>query len=402
MAVSAIQEMQADYASKIEELDNWSNSLVAGAREAGRDLDEQEYEQVTRNTAKITELSEKLKPLSDAFRQSSESMVRSREIQDAIVHAKRQDRTAVEYRSVGAYLADWSLAGWGDGQARERMNLYTRAAAHQTTPDNLGVIPEPIVAPLINFVDQSRPVVSTLGPQSVPSGRFNLPRVTQHTNVAKQTAEKAELVSQKMLIERVAVAMDTYGGYVNISRQDIDWSVPSMLDIIVNDLAAYYARVTETVAGTIIKAGATAQTPVIAATSTAAEVSAAIWKAVSTIYSNTAGGGGLLLAASPDMMVALGQLFAPVNPQNSQSAGFSAGDLASGVMGTISGVPCVMSYGLAAGTVLLMSTAAARVFEQRIGTLQVTEPSVIGVQVAYAGYFQAAVTTAGGVIKLTA
>jgi hypothetical protein len=102
------------------------------------------------------------------------------------------------------------------------------------------------------------------------------------------------------------------------------------------------------------------------------------------------------------MMVAFGALFVPVNPQNAISSGFSAGDLASGGMGSVSGVPIVMSYGLAAGTALLINSDAAAVFEQRIGTLQVTEPSVIGVQVAYAGYFQAVVKVAGGVIKMTA
>jgi hypothetical protein len=141
---------------------------------------------------------------------------------------------------------------------------------------------------------------------------------------------------------------------------------------------------------------------VITAASTVAEVNAAIWKAVATTYTNTQGSGSPILAASPDMMTALGALFAPVNPTNAISAGFSAGDLASGGMGSISGVPAVMTYGLAAGTVLMVNSQAAAVFEQRIGTLQVTEPSVIGVQVAYAGYFAAIVKVAGGVIKLTA
>ena len=36
---------------------------------------------------------------------------------------------------------------------------------------------------------------------------------------------------------------------------------------------------------------------------------------------------------------------------------------------------------------LVLSTAAAEVYEDRIGALQVVEPSVLGVQVAYAGYF---------------
>ena len=46
--------------------------------------------------------------------------------------------------------------------------------------------------------------------------------------------------------------------------------------------------------------------------------------------------------------------------------------------------------------------SAARCYEQRIGSLQVIEPSVLGVQVAYAGYFQVSVLVAAAVIKLTA
>ena len=61
-----------------------------------------------------------------------------------------------------------------------------------------------------------------------------------------------------------------------------------------------------------------------------------------------------------------------------------------------------MSYGLAAGTVLLLNATAARAYEQRIGALQVIEPSVLGVQVAYAGYFQISVLVPAAIIKLTA
>jgi HK97 family phage major capsid protein len=399
---SALDESVIELHANIESADNLTNTIVARAQAEGRDLDSGEYDLINRNTEAIKGFNDRLRPLAMARETSAESLARSRELQEAITRARRPDVAAVEYRSAGAYLCDFSLAAWGDGAARDRMETYTRAAAHQTTADNLGVIPNPVVAPLINFVDAGRPIVSTLGPQSVPSGRFTLPRVTQHTAVAKQTAEKAELTSQKMLIDSVNVNMDTYGGYVNLSRQNIDWSVPSMLDVVINDLAAYYARTTETVTGTTIKAGATAQTPVITATSTAAEINAAIWKAVGTTYTNVPGAGRPFIAVSPDMMVAFGALFVPVNPQNAISSGFSAGDLAAGGMGSVSGVPIVMSYGLAAGTALLINSDAAAVFEQRIGTLQVTEPSVIGVQVAYAGYFQAVVKVAGGVIKMTA
>ena len=123
-----------------------------------------------------------------------------------------------EYRSAGQYVIDRWAAGVGSEDARERLSIYERAAAHQTTADNLGIIPEPVVGDLLNFVDYSRPLVQALGVKAVPGGRFVRPRVTQHTDVAKQTAEKAELVSRKMLISRVPVTMDTFGGYVNVSK----------------------------------------------------------------------------------------------------------------------------------------------------------------------------------------
>jgi hypothetical protein len=70
-------------------------------------------------------------------------------------------------------------------------------------------------------------------------------------------------------------------------------------------------------------------------------------------------------------------------------------------MGAISGIAVVVSAGLNAGTILVLSTAAAEVYEDRIGSLQVVEPSVLGVQVAYAGYFADIVIAAAGIVKIT-
>ena len=45
---------------------------------------------------------------------------------------------------------------------------------------------------------------------------------------------------------------------------------------------------------------------------------------------------------------------------------------------------------------IVASTAAFEVYEDRVGALQVVEPSVLGVQVAYAGYFAPLVVEPGG------
>ena len=48
---------------------------------------------------------------------------------------------------------------------------------------------------------------------------------------------------------------NTYGGYVNVSRQDIDWSTPSIMDLVITDLAAQYGIVTEAAFGAALVAG---------------------------------------------------------------------------------------------------------------------------------------------------
>jgi hypothetical protein len=213
--------------------------------------------------------------------------------------------------------------------------------------------------------------------------------------------EKAELVSQKMTITRIQGDAVTYGGYVKVSRQNIDFSSPQIMDIIIRDLAAQYAIQTEAAVGTELDASS-ATAVGYGGTPDADTVTGALWAAAGDIYAVTQGQGRLILALAPDVLETFGPLFAPVNPQNAQSQGLSAGNIGSGTVGSISGIQAVMSAGLGSGKAFLFSTAAIEVFEQRVGTLQVTEPSVLGVQVAYAGYFTPLTIDDGGIIELTA
>jgi len=258
-----------------------------------------------------------------------------------------------------------------------------------------------------NFLAAARPLVSAIGPMPLPSASWHRPKVTQHTSVAAQGSagaaedEKAELVSQKMTITRLQASAVTYGGYVNVSRQNIDFSQPQIMDLIINDLAAQYAIETEAaVAAELASTGTSAVGYDTSAEDVAASVHAAVWEASATVYSAVRGQGRLVLAVSPDTLGVFGPLFAPVNPRDAASPGFTAGQFGQGQMGTIGGVPVVMSSGLGSGEAFLFSTAAIEVFEQRVGTLQVTEPSVLGVQVAYAGYFTPLTIEEGAIVPL--
>jgi hypothetical protein len=296
---------------------------------------------------------------------------------------------------------DYWKAGLGSDDAIHRLDLYNRAAAHQTTADNPGLLPEQILGPVVNFIDAARPVVNAIGPRQLPNGSWSRPRITQHTTVGAQSAEKAELPSQKMTISKVPVTAVTYGGYVNVSRQDIDWTMPSVMDIVINDLAAQYATKTEQVTVQAFYTGATAG-GTIPATPDADDVAGAFWGAAGLVYTATKGQGRLIAAASPDVLGILGPMFAPVNPVDSQSTGFTAATYGQGAMGAIGGIPVYVTAGFAAAkSLMVLSTAAVEFYEDRIGSLQVVEPSVLGVQVAYAGYAAPLLLEATGVIKVT-
>jgi hypothetical protein len=120
------------------------------------------------------------------------------------------------------------------------------------------------------------------------------------------------------------------------------------------------------------------------------------------VYTGMKGQGRVFAAASPDVLGILGPLFAPVNPTNAQSTGFNASGFGLGAVGSIGGIPIYVTSGFAAAkSLMVLSSAAAEVYEDRIGSLSVIEPSVLGLQVAYAGYFASLITEATGIIKVT-
>ena len=406
--VSANDEMIRRLETELREKTTFANEIVHRAQNAERDLTDEEKVLISESRGRMAVLKDQLETIEDVARVSYEAASRAREVGQEIQMLKgRSESSPVEYRSAGAFALDTWKAASGSREAKDRLEMYYRAADHNRTGDEPGVIPDPIVGPVINFIDAARPIVSTLGARPMPYATWHRPLVTQHTSVGKQGSagaaadEKAELVSQKMTITRLTGQAVTYGGYVNVSRQSIDFSQPGVLDIIINDLAAQYAIDTE---AAIAAALATTSTTAVGygATPTMATVAAAVWKAVAEVYSAVRGQGTLFLACAPDVLPVFGPLFAPYGPFNQQGQGFLANDFAQGVMGVISGVKTVMSAGLSSGEAFLASTAAIEAYEQRVGTLQVVEPSVMGLQVAYAGYFTPLKVIDGGIVPLTA
>ena len=222
---------------------------------------------------------------------------------------------------------------------------------NQTVADNPGLIPDTIAGPLINYQDTRRAIWNTLTQRSITAGPiFNRPRVTQHTLVQPQTAEKTELASRKMLIERVPVTVTTQGGVVDVSLQDQYWSNPDIMQVIVDDLRGMYVIQTEGVAAAAVNTTGDANT--ITTTTPASS-----GKLVQAVYDESAqvfGGLGLLadhVAMSIDMWAKIGgmvdtsgrPIFPTLGPSNAPGTGN-----ATSFSTSVSGLTPVVSGGLPA------------------------------------------------------
>jgi HK97 family phage major capsid protein len=387
--------------------------VIGTAQDAERDLSTAEQDMIGQLNQRMEAIKDQLGQLETSANLAAQVQDRMKQLDQAITTTRRTGSREVEYRTAGQFICDQWGAHLGDRDARDRLEVFSRAAAHQKTSDNTGIVPTPAIGEVINFIDANRPMVTAIGPRPMESQNWYRPQITQQPTVGLQGSagaaadEKSELVSQKMTITRLSGTAVSYGGYVNVSRQDVDFSTPDIMDIVIEGLANAYALQTETATGTALDASAATNVG-YSASPTAATLTAALWSAAATIYAAVKRPGNLILAVAADRLAVFGPLFPPYNVQNGQSAaGLLAGSFGSGVVGNVAGVQVMMSPGLASGKAFLFHPAAVDVFERRVGALQATEPSVLGIQVAYAGYFTPVLIPAGGVtsngvIELTA
>jgi HK97 family phage major capsid protein len=399
--------MLMKYDTELQERNAAVQGMIRVAQEQDRDLNASERENLNGHKERIVELRSLIQDLESYAEIAESTNARMAQVDRALTQARRTGSARdVEYRSAGVYIADLYSARMGDRDAHDRLESFHRVAAHQTTADNAGLLPERIVEPVINGVDVARPLVAAIGTTNLGQGSWAYARVTQHTQVGVQSAEKAELASRKMLVTKTAITAPTYGGYVNVSKQDINRTTPQILDMVIADLAGQYAIQTEDAAADELIANSTPGTIEIPSTETALGIAQAIWGAAgqSAALLRTANipAQGPILAVSANMLGMIGPLFAPVNPQNAYSTGFGANTVqVQGPQGQIANLTVVLGTGLPDDTILFLYRSAVRCYEDRYGAMQVNEPSVWGVQVGYAGDFETVVLDDGGVIEIT-
>lgn len=364
-----------------DEIRTGIDALIDRAADEDRDVTDQEQTQVDRDRERLAELQTAITHYSELDTQTARVAELRRAAPAPAVRGtptSREDTydVAREFPTPGDYAITVHRAyALKDPEAIARLE---RATAHQLLADNPGIIPKPVLGPVINLIDSSRPFINSCNRKALPSGSFERPQITQHVAVGKQTAEKTLTESQKMVIGKMPVTAATYAGHLNISRQDIKWTSPGILSIVFEDFAAVYAQVTDNDAADQFVASVTSAAIPIAD----AEV-ATINQALYNAAAQTMGSGNYppdTLWVSPDVW---GQLGGATTPQG--NPGYPSLSLSS-ASGNPLGLRLVVDPHFAADTMIMGASRFAEWYEDVDGLMQVGEPDVLGQLVGYAGF----------------
>jgi hypothetical protein len=436
-----LQRLNTERRTIIEFID----MTVKGAYDAKRDLSPSEDETLTKNRQRIAELDKQITQLTafeeDRARGASATATYAPQAPAAgdpgapaplgggartnpvCEYESRGDVIVDQIRAAGLHSGNYSQ-GIPDSEARDRLvasgvvppnptddqiraahknsqalqtqmrqtQMKTQGRVTQVSGDHPGIIPVPIIGEVMNDVDNARPFIESVGakPLNFAGETFKRPLITQHVAMGKQTTQATStgLGSQKMTIGSVTFTKETWGGWLDVSRQDLDWTSPSAWNALLTDFTDQYGLVTENAAGDAFAAAVAAgNTPVeVAGTGSASTLKdyvTAVYAAAALSY---AGSGRLpdKLWMSLDMWGILGPLIESAVPTLGNDLGST--DVRNMQAGDLMKLPRTVVPSFPSGTIIVGASKWTEVYEERIGLLQAVNPSILGVQIAYGGY----------------
>jgi HK97 family phage prohead protease len=280
---------------------------------------------------------------------------------------------------------------------RNQQTALQAAAGDVLTTDTPGLLPVPVLGPLFQDLNFVRPVVSAFGARAMPntpSKTFIRPTITTHTSAATQT-EGAAASATTMVIASNTVTKATVAGQVTLSVQDIDFTDPAALNLVLNDLAGEYLIATDNIAADNLVAGKTASGSTWTVTANdPSSLIESLYDAAREIAEDS-NYFPTHLCVSPDVWQKLGQQLdadkRPVFGYNTNGLiGTNSIGNVSGMQYTsmnVLGLTVVVDNNFAAGTMLVVYAPGFEVYEQQRGLMSVEVPSTLGRTFSYYGYF---------------
>ena len=284
-------------------------------------------------------------------------------------------------------------------QAQRRQSTALQAAAGDIlSSDTPGLLNQNVLGSLFQDLNFVRPVVNAFGARAMPgtpSKTFIRPTITTHTSAAEQTTELTAASATTMVIASNVVTKKTVAGQVTLSVQDIDFTDPAALQLVLNDLAGEVLIKTDDIAADALVAGKTASgsTWTVAATDPSSLIES-LYDAAREIAEDS-NYFPTHLCVSPDVWQKLGQqLDADKRPvfgynSNGMMTTNSIGNV-SGMQYTsmnVLGLDVVVDNNFANGTMLVVYAPGFEIYESGPSLMTFDDASKLGKTFSLHQYF---------------
>jgi HK97 family phage prohead protease len=273
------------------------------------------------------------------------------------------------------------------------------AAGDVLTTDTPGLLPVPVLGPVFDDLNYIRPVVAAVGARAMPDGgqskTWIRPTWTTHVSVGAQSPELSGVSATTPVIASNVISKTTLAGQVTLSVQDVDFTSPAALEIILRDLAGQYMLASDNVAADAITAGATASgaTWTIDQDDPSSLITALYGAAVNILTATNFLPDHIFVA--PNVWELLGRQLdvdkRPIFPY-AGAAGLmgvnAAGTANVTQMNTFNpfGLNLVVDRNFASNTMVVARGTAIEFYEQVRGIMSVEVPSTLGRTFSYYGY----------------
>jgi HK97 family phage prohead protease len=308
------------------------------------------------------------------------------------------------FKNMNAAVAEYSAS---------KKTALQAAAGDVLTTDTPGLLPVPVLGPLVQYLNFLRPVVEAVGARAYPDNgqqkTFIRPTITTHTSVAAQSPELSAVSATTMVIASNSVAKTTLAGQVTLSVQDIDFTSPAAMQLILNDLMGEYMIASDNLAADNLLTAATSSG---VWDGTVADLLKSVYDSAVDI-SNGRNWTPTHMFVSPDVWGQLGQLAdttgRPVFPfigagLTGQNALGNA--TASSWNGNPLGLQLVVDSNFAAKTMIITRVGqgqgdAYEFYESIRGLMSLENPSTLGRNMSFHGYVSTFAAISGMIRKIT-
>jgi hypothetical protein len=300
------------------------------------------------------------------------------------------------------------------GSVFAELNARIQAAAPNiTTTDTPGILPEIITGSVYDGLNPIRPFVTAIGTKAMPQSgaTFRRPKITVRPTVTQQpTGQLNTLDPSTVTVANNNVSKLTFGTYVTMSEQDLDWTDPASINIVLNQLAIAYGQATDNYAVDTCYAAIT-QSENVTDKTKPGDWLAAIYGAAYQI-SSTSNYLPTHFFVDPTTWYRLGKLtstdgtpaFPFVGAPNMMAFNALGTQSATSWNGTPLGLTLVVDKNMAADTAFIGhaagDAAGFEFYEQQKGAISVDVPSTLGRTIAYRGYAAAFMADATKFCKL--